>query len=88
MSVLFLDKDLKMTNIATMTRDRVKNITNKDLTEILNGLTNDESKMIITAIKSLQHDSLNEGKRNRKYQRIGHIIEMATYRTMQKKVKK
>ena len=86
MSVIFLGDDLKMTNIATMTKEKVKKTTNKDLTEILKGLTSDESKMIIKAIKDLQDDSFTDLQRDRKYQRIGHIIEMATYRIAQGKV--
>ena len=84
MSVLFLGDDLKMTNIATLTRDQVKNMTSKDLLVVFNELTKDELDMMLTVIKSLQDDSLNEGKRNRKYQRIGHIIEMAAYRIEQR----
>ena len=83
MSVLFLGDDLKMTNIATLTKEKVKKTTNKDLAEILNNLDKCEVEMIIAAIKTLAEDGLTDKVRNHKYQRIGHIIEMATYRIMQ-----
>ena len=83
MTVLFLNENLEMTNIAAMTKEKVKKTTNKDLTEILNSLTKDEVEMIIAAIKTLAEDGLTDKVRNHKYQRIGHIIEMATYRIMQ-----
>ena len=83
MSVLIIGSDLKMTNIAAITRDSVKKTTNKDLAEILNSLDKYEVEMIIAAIKTLAEDGLTDKVRNHKYQRIGHIIEMATYRIMQ-----
>lgn len=82
---LTLDKDLSMSNIVKMTTERVKKITPADLDVILMGLDDREHKLMIKALNSLAIGGLTETQMNEQYQRIGHIVEIVTYRIEQRK---
>ena len=82
---LILD-GLKMSNISEMTKKRVQNITAQDLDMILMGLDESEHKMMIDVINSLATGGLTEAQRDKKYIRIGQIIEIVAWRIEQRKV--
>ena len=73
MTELILD-GLKMSSITKITTDRIKKMKMPELEEVMANLDTDERGLLVRAIRA------------EAYNRIGHIIVMASYRIMQKKV--
>ncbi len=68
---LILGKDLKMTNIAKMTKQRIKKMKMADIDEILKNITQKEKKWLIDAIKT------------ENYEKAGAVMIMAAWRKTQ-----
>ena len=78
---LELDKDLKMIteddrikNVVRLTEERIKKFTMDDLKNVLSSIDEIEAKIMVAAI------------REHRYDKVSHIIEMATYQKMQNEV--
>lgn len=71
---LYLDKNLKMSSVVRMTEERIKQFTMTDLEKIIQSFTELEGKIMVNAIKEHRFD------------KVAHVVEMATYREMQKEV--
>jgi hypothetical protein len=80
---LILDKDLRMTNLANLTEEKVKNLTREDLDLVLKNLDEGEKLLINKWIISLNNDRLTDKEKSKKYELIGQLIEIAVYRVMQ-----
>ena len=75
MDGLILGEDLKMTNIVNLTEKRIRRLTMQDLKEILSNIDEHDAKVMVNAIR--------EGK----YDKVAHVIEFVTYKTIQEKIK-
>ena len=82
---LILGKDLRMTNIAKLTEEKVKNLTMEDLELVLKKLNAGEKLSINKWIVSLNNEGLTDREKSKKYELIGQLIEIAVYRVMQDK---
>lgn len=80
---LILDENLKMTNLANLTEEKVKNLTAEDLELVLKNLDDSEKSSIIKWITSLNIERLTDREKAKKYELIGQLIEIAVYRVMQ-----